>query len=1038
MNNQNNQIEKPFIKVNKVFGSNFYYTVKGKKLAGDKYFSPQSEALITKGINHVVLCQETELKSGHTGKAYGSMSINQLDTIFTTNHHLYELLGEQRKMHLDIEFPDMGKDNKKEIMTTIFKLIISCFKDIGVKLDVEGNTVSFVRGKGETGTFKGVKKMSYHLIINNGYYFKSVEDIKHFILYCYEKAKTNDRYKVLETELGFSIDMGIYTNNRLFKLPYQSKIGSPRVHIPSGDNSRNLQVKSWLVGNYDNIEDVKFYDVSNIKLTGLGNEKTIIGRDGCKYTGTVWKMDILNEYLTYLPKNIVINKPINSIDDIVMSIYNGPAMVSYQVFMGIGMAIHRHFQGEITGLKLWKKWVDKYKDTPLSELEVIYTRFDSTRGYGYSTLKMLACQCNPQVASVNHSEKLFNLETAITQKEFNQRYVGNHNETIYNLKDNDTIYIKSPMGTGKSYELHKLFNEIDNDGKMKYPNILYLSSRRAFACSMADEFFNDGFKNYLDDDFTGYENRVIISPESLFKLYKSTFDLVIVDESESIIKIISSPTLQNEHFNNNTIGFMDIIRNANKAIVMDAFLQQRSIDAISDLRNTTQSIIWINNYQQNEKQLINYNDREKLTKQLKDSLAEGKKCVFVCGTRELGKQLYYSLQDKYNVKFYNRDNKLPNRADVNELWNNLDLLIYTPTITCGISFNLEHYDELFMYISNVNSCIPRDLIQASRRVRHFNTNKVHFCLSVNTIGLTDDNMPMEKDAITSKILNVRNAIFEPSNNLPTDKWLIDCHINNLLEEHISRRQSIQVYETLFTLENIKGFKQDKKIKVNKLSTLTQTDYASVLDIDEDDYTKLIVKNKKEGLTEEEQNTHFKYIVQKHIDDNQQEAIYNKCSTGLDYEIKQNRIKFNNIIREATKQPEDIKEVVGFSEFERMTKQQLVFLKDIKDNLKIKNYTESIDSNDLLNLKDLFNQKDYIQQLRLVFNAKIKVNQVEKAEHVKMILNNIFNEFNGCKLQKEKSKKVRIGGKVKSMTIYSIKSLFDYTFIKPEVVYDLEV
>ena len=63
------------------------------------------------------------------------------------------------------------------------------------------------------------------------------------------------------------------------------------------------------------------------------------------------------------------------------------------------------------------------------------------------------------------------------------------------------------MGTGKSHTLHELFKT------NKYNNILYLSSRRAFACSMANEFYDDGFKNYLDEDFSGYESKIIISPE---------------------------------------------------------------------------------------------------------------------------------------------------------------------------------------------------------------------------------------------------------------------------------------------------------------------------------------------------------------------------------------------------------------------------------------------------------------------------------------------------------------------------------------------
>ena len=66
----------------------------------------------------------------------------------------------------------------------------------------------------------------------------------------------------------------IYTKNRLFKLPYQSKSGSPRVHTPSNERQENVPLDKWVVCNYSN-EDIKYYDVSKIQIEGLGIQKTI-------------------------------------------------------------------------------------------------------------------------------------------------------------------------------------------------------------------------------------------------------------------------------------------------------------------------------------------------------------------------------------------------------------------------------------------------------------------------------------------------------------------------------------------------------------------------------------------------------------------------------------------------------------------------------------------------------------------------------------------------------------------------------------------
>ena len=300
------------------------------------------------------------------------------------------------------------------------------------------------------------------------------------------------------------------------------------------------------------------------------------------------------------------------------------------------------------------------------------------------------------------------------------------------------------------------------------------------------------------------------------------------------------------------------------------------------------------------------------------------------------------------------------------------------------------------------------------------------------IGLDDNNMPMEKEAIQSKIINVHKAIFYNLNS--AHDWLIKCHIDNLVEENISRRQAQQMYKKLFEQENIIRYKESKH-KINKLSTQTATLYNNIESIDENQYVSLIKKNKKEGLTQDEQNKQFKYIIEKYIIEEQQKSIYNKYSSGLDYEIKQNRIQFNNIIRECTKESKDILETVKYAEFEKMTKQQLVYLKDMKDILKLKDYNIEINSDQLLSLKS-FLTPEYIQQLRLVSNKNINVKEIKKAEDVKTILNNIFDSWNGSKLTFIQRKTIRKNNKKTTISIYKFNKTLDYSYIKPNVEYDL--
>ena len=95
------------------------------------------------------------------------------------------------------------------------------------------------------------------------------------------------------------------------------------------------------------------------------------------------------------------------------------------------------------------------------------------------------------------------------------------------------------MGSGKSYGIHSL---------PENTSCIFLSSRQAFANSQSADFENDGFVNYLDDETNFYEDRIIISLESIHYLKRTDYDYLIIDESESIFNIISSQTLIKGNF----------------------------------------------------------------------------------------------------------------------------------------------------------------------------------------------------------------------------------------------------------------------------------------------------------------------------------------------------------------------------------------------------------------------------------------------------------------------------------------------------------
>ena len=126
-----NTDKKPYLKTEKFLDTDFLYTIKGVKTGGDKYYSPQQAAIENKTIKkEVVIAKGKMLKSGKEGKS----NIDKLDTQFKNNNHLYEVLDDERKFHLDIEFPDMGIDENNKIICSISKLLIIGFRKISMKI----------------------------------------------------------------------------------------------------------------------------------------------------------------------------------------------------------------------------------------------------------------------------------------------------------------------------------------------------------------------------------------------------------------------------------------------------------------------------------------------------------------------------------------------------------------------------------------------------------------------------------------------------------------------------------------------------------------------------------------------------------------------------------------------------------------------------------------------------------------------------------------------------------------------------------------
>ncbi len=809
-------------KTTKHFDTTMYYNIanaeNAKVLKKDgKYTSPMAMAISTRNDDEFTLKFDEE-KGAKTYTKYGNMTYENLDKYaWKINNHLFEIVpkGQPFKLYFDIDKRYENEENNEIIMKKVYELT----KEI-MGLDMGKCDIAVCYGKGQRDDYI---KVSWHIIVNNGIYFKNMDECKKVMKHMEYTVITNDKYDELR---GGVLDFNVYKDNQAFKLPYQSKAFKKIIQKPT---EQGKKLSDYLLSN---VKGGTYYDVS--KFTEIDTKKkTVKCANGKQMTLNFDEAIVFKQYVEAIGKTYKLGKIQGSKKDglpyYLNSIPNNEK-VPRAVWKMIGWCISRITKNSEEGLNLWAKWTSGYKATSSEDLREAYMGHSIDKGYGWKTLYNLARIFNKNMDN-NESifDPLFDDQPTfkMTQEIIKSRYNGTATDIKKMVKENQVIAIKAPMGCGKSYDLRKIFEERDNYGDYVYPSICYYSCKRAFASSMVADFEEHGFVNYLDveEKHTIKDiDRIICSVESIHWA-RDKYDIVIIDESESI-----ADNLMGEMFKKNkpiecSINIYDMIKNSSKVMIMDAYITTRSFNMIKDIMGkdieNKKCHYLINEYQYEPREYYDL-DKELFVNAIKAHIEEGKRCAVVCGSKKLSEYIKDSVE--CDMKAYDNSNPLPNTCDVNKEWRDCQLLIYTPTITAGISYDPKvngkkdiekHFDNLFIYCVNKGSCHFRDTIQAHKRVRDFKSNKVYICINDKFKGHKYDMMPLTKEGVLEMEEKYKQGLFGEGANAKSLKMYEDCegenvmsyihniNIHNKLEQNISQLCLRGFAKKYLYLENIK-------------------------------------------------------------------------------------------------------------------------------------------------------------------------------------------------------------------------------------------
>lgn len=356
-------------------------------------------------------------------------------------------------------------------------------------------------------------------------------------------------------------------------------------------------------------------------------------------------------------------------------------------------------------------------------------------------------------------------------------------DNIQDIGNHAVSYIKAGMKMGKTKALIRYIKALDPS-----ISICVLSFRLTFSQELHSKL--PGFRLYNDIGgkiMSCSHKRLIIQIESLSRL-SGEYDVLVLDESESILGQFSSGNVKNLTCAFAT--FERLVVKAKKVIAMDAYLSERTVDVLNYIsgsedynieyythQNATDYVYHVGYYKFNNHflkelsktlcQNVYDSPLRMYVLRLMDVPADNMKIIHeYMGPQYRGKNIAIITNSKREIDAIHRyiltENPSLGREDIEKYTSATDLsrkrehmknihkhwmkrvIIYTPTITAGLSFERKWFDQIFAYFSN-NSCDVLSCMQMLGRIRNLGDKKITIAVDVKAINCSTSIEAIKRD-----------------------------------------------------------------------------------------------------------------------------------------------------------------------------------------------------------------------------------------------------------------------------------------------------
>tara|TARA_R100000541_G_scaffold781_3_gene4437 strand:- start:755 stop:5278 length:4524 start_codon:yes stop_codon:yes gene_type:complete len=573
-------------------------------------------------------------------------------------------------------------------------------------------------------------------------------------------------------------------------------------------NSENNEVKTNTINDWCRISS----DKSNGEYSEEDNREFIrnIDLDNIKHLSINTLCKLCNKYLSY---NLSIRK-IKICNEMVDYIVDKTNMTKYNILMCI----------DSVDLNT-EKYIEFSEDTYWDIKEQILIHNKTL--YNYNELEYM--------------KRINELEYEI---EYDKSITDINDMEIYNKqlvdKTIDILIYKAKWGTGKSYfGMRKVITElIDNNEDCR---ILVITENNSLNSEVLHKYRKYGFKSHTENDWED-TNRLIISVESSIYVNEYDWDLVVLDEYETICnQYESEETLSNINSEkleidkdkviyHNYLNLIKIIKSCDRLLVMDADISKNRIDW---LKETTDKKIYsvyidINNF--SDYTINQYVSCNQFNNDLYEDFKNKKKIMFSSSSKKVINKYFRTLQELNKVdncmkilsitgngaeidirvktidnewvskKYTDSNGDCMNSENLKELIkkdiekfvidNEIDILLYTPSIKTGISMDSEYFDKHYSYgkSGSVNCRTYNQMLFRARQLKDKQFNifisgsmKLNRYIGVDRMGEVFMNISNNYNNN-----NYKNGLFGVNENdkncMKLDKHYYQLRMNNKVED----------------------------------------------------------------------------------------------------------------------------------------------------------------------------------------------------------------------------------------------------------------